>query len=100
MSRDLDEKIKNLEKQLSESHDSISSYNVKYRELQDRIDKLNRKIFNTKSKLREVILTVNEMLRKLDLEIHQINLDDLKKLDNKKVISLIHSAIRLINFRL
>ena len=100
MSRDLDEKIKNLEKQLSESHDSISSYNVKYRELQDRIDKLNRKIFNTKSKLREVILTVNEMLRKLDLEIHQINLDDLKMLDNKKVVALIHSAVRLINFRL
>ena len=100
MSKDLDEKIKNLEKQLSESHDSISSYNVKYRELQDRIDKLNRKIFNTKGKLREVILTINEMLRKLELEIHQINMDDLKMLDNIKVITLIHSAVRLINFRL
>jgi uncharacterized protein YaaN involved in tellurite resistance len=100
MSRDLYERIKKLEEKLSESQDSMSSYNVKYRELQDKIDKINRKIFNTKGKLREVILTINEMLKKLDLEIHQINMGDLKKLDNKKVITLIHSAIRLINFRL
>ncbi|MFX0186099.1 MAG: hypothetical protein ACFE8A_00030 [Candidatus Hodarchaeota archaeon] len=100
MSRELYERIKTLEKQLNESHDSMSSYNVKYRELQDKIDKLNRKIFDAKGKLREVILTINEMLKKLDLEIHQINLGDLKKLDNKKVITLIHSALRLINFRL
>ena len=100
MSRDLYERIKTLEKQLSESHDSMSSYNTKYRELQDKIDKLNRKISNSKGKLREVILTINEMLKKLDLEVHQINMGDLKKLDNKKVITLIHSAIRLINFRL
>ncbi|MFX1392445.1 MAG: hypothetical protein ACFFAH_02620 [Promethearchaeota archaeon] len=89
--------IKELEEKLGESLDSLYSFNLKYRTSQDKIDKLNKIIFSTKVQLLELVYSLNELLTTLDLSIHKIKLDDVKKLDNVELLYLINNALRIIN---
>ena len=97
MSKNFNETIKELKEKLSESQDSLYSYNLKYRTSQDKIDKLNKLIFSAKSQLLELVYILNELLTKIDLSVHKINLDDVKKLDIVETLYLINNAFRLIH---
>jgi len=97
MSKNFNETIKELKEKLSESQDSLYSYNLKYRTSQDKIDKLNKIIFSAKSQILELVYILNELLTKIDLSVHKINLDDVKKLDIVETLYLINNAFRLIH---
>ena len=100
MVKNFHETIKDLEERLDESLDSLYSYNIKYRSSQDKIDKLNRIIFTTKAQLLELVYSLNDMLTKLDLSDHKINMGDLKKLDNVEALILINNILRLIKAKI
>ena len=97
MSKNFNETIKELEEKLGESLDSLYSFNLKYRTSQDKIDKLNKIIFSAKAQLLELVYGLNELLTKIGLSVHKINLDDIKKLDIVEILYLINNAFRIIN---
>ena len=96
MSKNFNETIKELEEKLGESLDSLYSFNQKFRNSQDKIDKLNKIMYSAKVQLLELVYALNELLTKIGLSVHKINLDDVKKLDIVEILYLINNAFRLI----
>ena len=95
--RNFHETIKELEKKLGESIDSLIDSNLKYRSAQDKIDHLSLNIFETKVQLLELTYLINDLLTKLDAKLYAINVDDLKKLNNIEALRLINNAMRFLN---
>jgi len=95
--RNFHETIKELEKKLGESIDSLINTNLKYRSAQDKIDHLSLNIFETKVQLLELTYLINDLLTKLDAKLYAINVDDLKKLNNIEALRLINNAMRFLN---
>ena len=97
------ETIKELEKKLGESVESLVDTNVKYRSAQDKIDHLGLSIFETKVQILELTYLMNDLLTKLeglaklDSKLYIINVDDLKKLNNVEALRLINNAMRFLN---
>ncbi len=94
VTRNFHDTIKELEEKLDHSLDSIVDTNVKYRSAQDRIDKLNQKIFETKVNILELVYSLNEILERLDLSRHKVDMFDLKKLNNGEALRLINTIMR------
>ena len=92
--------ISDLEEELESKINSVVSVNTKYRESQDKIDKLNRIFGHEKKEIRHSITLVNELLTKLDLETFTIDTKLSQKLDNVELLSLVNNAIRAINSKL
>ena len=92
--------ITDLEEELESKINSVVSVNTKYRESQDKIDKLNKLFGHEKKEIRHCITLVNELLTKLGLEMFTIEPKLSQKLDNVEVPSLINNAIRAINSKL
>jgi len=92
--------ITDLEDELESKINSVVSVNTKYRESQDKIDKLNRLFGHEKKEIRHSITLVNELLIKLDLKTFTIDLKLCQKLDNVELLTLMNNAIRAINSKL
>ena len=92
--------ISDLEEELESKINSVVSVNTKYRESQDKIDKLNRLFGHEKKEIRRSINLINELLTKLDLGTFTIDPKLCQKLDNVELLSLINNAIRAINNKL
>lgn len=96
VTKNFQDTIKELEEKLDHSLDSIVDTNVKYRSAQDRIDKLNQKIFETKANVLELVYSLNEILERLDLSRHKVDMFDLKKINNGEALRLINTIVRYI----
>ena len=92
--------ITDLESELESKINSVVSVNTKYRESQDKIDKLNRLFGQEKKEIRNTITLINELLTKLDLVTFVIDPKITQNLDNVELLSLINNAIRAINSKL
>jgi len=92
--------ITDLEDELESRINSVVSVNTKYRESQDKIDKLNRLFGQEKKEIRHSITLINELLAKFDLETFTIDSKLSQRLDNVELLSLINNAIRAINSKL
>ena len=92
--------ITDLEEELESRINSVVSVNTKYRESQDKIDKLNRLFGHEKKEIRHSITLINELLAKFDLETFTIDPKLSQRLDNVELLSLINNAIRAINSKL
>ena len=92
--------ITDLEDELETKINSVVSVNTKYRESQDKIDKLNRLFGHEKKEIRHTLTLINELLTKLDLKTFTIDPKLSQKLDNVELLSLINNAIRAINSKL
>ena len=92
--------ITDLEDELESKINSVVSVNTKYRESQDKIDKLNRLFGNEKKEIRHTLTLVNELLTKLDLETFSIDPKLSQRLENVELLALINNAIRAINNKL
>jgi len=97
MAKNFHETIKGLEKKLSKSQENLISLNTKYRELQNKIDKLHRIINEESDQIIYLVKVINELLNKIDLAQHSINLNDVKNLNNVETLILINNAIRILN---
>jgi len=86
-----------LEKKLSKSQENLISLNTKYRELQNKIDKLHRIVNEESDQIIYLVKVINELLNKIDLAQHSINLNDVKNLNNVETLILINNAIRILN---
>jgi hypothetical protein len=92
--------ITDLEDELESKINSVVSVNTKYRESQDKIDKLNKLFGHEKKEIRHSITLVNELLTKLDLGTFIVDPKLCQKLDNVELLALINNAIRAINNKL
>lgn len=92
--------ITDLEGELESKINSIVSVNTKYRESQDKIDKLNRLFGHEKKEIKHTLTLINELLTKLDLDTFAIDPTLSQRLDNVELLSLINNAIRAINNKL
>lgn len=92
--------ITDLEDELETRINSVVSVNTKYRESQDKIDKLNRLFGLEKKEIRHTLSLVNELLTKLGLETFTIDPKLSQRLDNVELLTLINNAIRAINNKL
>lgn len=92
--------ITDLQDELESKINSVVSVNTKYRESQDKIDKLNRLFGHEKKEIRHTLTLINEVLTKLDLQTFRIDPNFSQKLDNVELLSLINNAIRAINSKL
>ena len=92
--------IMDLEDELESKINSVVSVNTKYRESQDKIDKLNRLFGHEKKEIRNSITLINELLTKLDLGTFMIDPKLSQKLDNVELLTLVNNAIRAINSKL
>ena len=92
--------ITDLEDELESKINSVVSVNTKYRESQDKIDKLNRIFGHEKKEMRHTLSLVNELLTKLGLETFTIDPKLSQRLDNVELLALVNNAIRAINSKL
>ena len=92
--------ITGLEDELESRINSVVSVNTKYRESQDKIDKLNKLFSNEKKEIRHTLSLVNELLTKLGLETFTIDPKLSQRLENVELLALINNAIRAINNKL
>ncbi len=92
--------ITDLEDELETKINSVVSVNTKYRESQDKIDKLNRLFGHEKQKIRHTLALINELLTNLDLETFIIDPKHTLGLDNVELLALINNAIRTMNNKL
>ena len=92
--------LEDLEDELESRINSVVSVNTKYRESQDKIDKLNKLFGHEKKEIRHSITLVNELLTKLDLKMFTIEPKLCQKLENVELLALINNAIRAINSKL
>ncbi len=99
-SKNFHDTIADLEDELESKINSVVSVNTKYRESQDKIDKLNRLFGLEKKKIRHTITLVNELLPKLGLENFTIDPKLPQRLENVELLILINNAIRAINSKL
>ena len=92
--------IMDLEDELESKINSVVSVNTKYRESQDKIDKLNRLFGQEKKEIKNSLTLVNELLTKLGLETFTIDPKLSQRLENVELLALINNAIRAINNKL
>lgn len=90
------EEIKNLKEKLNDCQNSLVTFKTSYRKMQDTIDDFHKSMYSEKEQIRHLINTINEILIKLNLDLNIINLEDVKKLKNIESLSLIRSALNLI----
>ena len=97
MAKNFHETIKGLEKKMNESQENFISLNTKYRELQNKIDKLHQIINEERGQIIYLVKVINDLFNKIDLAQHSINLNDVKNLNNVETLILINNAIRILN---
>ncbi|MFX1238659.1 MAG: hypothetical protein ACFFAS_11680 [Promethearchaeota archaeon] len=95
-SKNFSDHIKELEKELHNSSNSIVSVNTKYRASQDKIDKLNKILKEERKEIQILVRSINELCNKFDEPLFIINSEDLKVLNNAETMILINNAIRAI----
>ena len=96
MSLNFHQEIKDLKEKLNNCQNKLVNFQTSYRKMQDRIDDLHKSNYAEKEYIRLLINSVNEILTKLDSNMHNIDIEDIKKLRNIEALILINNAMNQI----